>query len=63
MNASPSRQVIFDRLRVRPIASTPLPAPDASRMVNYYDPLAKFIEILTEVGGLVHCVNDPAEIG
>jgi len=47
MNASPSRQVIFDRLRVRPIASTPLPAPDASRMVNYYDPLAKFIEILT----------------
>ena len=63
MYASPSRQVILDRLSVRPSASTPLPEFQQSRLVQYNDPLAKFNEILTMVGGRVHCVDDKSDIG
>ncbi len=62
MIAKNSRQSILDRLRVRDIEAPPRPAVDPSRTVHYDDPVAKFIEILTWVGGRVHQVDSLSEV-
>lgn len=62
MITSPSRQTILDRLRVRPIEDVPHPAIEPSRLVQYPDPVKKFEEILTWVGGRVHHVDQLSEI-
>jgi L-lactate dehydrogenase complex protein LldG len=63
MIAHQSRQAILDRLRVRPIqSSSDHPVIDSNRTVSYADPVAKFIEILTWVGGRVHQVQELSEV-
>lgn len=49
-----SRQTILDRLRTIPIDFSPTKPIDTSRLVNYADPVAKFTQILSHVGGAVH---------
>ncbi|MGV3485455.1 MAG: LutC/YkgG family protein [Planctomycetaceae bacterium] len=62
MDADTSRQAILDRLRARPIDAAPLPSVDPARTVHYEDPVAKFTEMLTWVGGRVHLVSQASEI-
>lgn len=62
MAASHSRQTILDRLRVRPIDPSPRPSIDQAKTVHYDDPVAKFTEMLTWVGGSVHQIDHCSEI-
>ncbi len=57
-----SRQSILDRLRARPIESPPSPKIDRSKTVSYDDPVAKFTEILTWIGGRVHWIDALSEV-
>lgn len=52
--SSNSRQTILDRLRTIPVDFVPARPIDPSRLVNYADPVAKFSQILSHVGGTVH---------
>ena len=60
---SNSRQRILDRLRSIPIQAEPVAPMDTSRLVHYDDPLAKFTEILTLVGGKVHSIERLSQVG
>lgn len=60
---SNSRQTILDRLRSIPIDAAEVPPIDPERLVRYDDPVAKFTEILTHVGGAVHTVDHIGEVG
>lgn len=62
-SASNSRQMILDRLRSIPVAAEPAPPIDWQRLVHYDDPVAKFAEVLTQVGGSVHRIEHPEEAG
>ncbi len=62
MATKQSRQTIMDRLNGRTIAAKPHPAVDHARTVSYPDPVAKFTEILTWVGGRVQQVDDMGEV-
>jgi len=57
-----SRQAILDRLKSIPIEQPPAPAIDPQRLVRYDDPLAKFTEVLSFVGGQVHVVERPQQV-
>lgn len=57
-----SRQTILDRLRVSPIERSEHPTIDYGQTVNYPNPLAKFEEILTWVGGRVHYVDHENQV-
>ncbi len=61
--ASNSRQTILDRLRSIPIEAAEVPPIDAERLVSYDDPVAKFTEILSHVGGTVHAIEHLGEVG
>lgn len=54
---SSSRQRILDRLRSIPIEASEIEPIDPSRLVRYDNPVAKFTEILTLIGGAVHEVE------
>lgn len=56
-----SRNAILDRLRSRPIDSLPLPDTDASKLTQFDDPVANFVEMLTVVGGEAHLIQRPQE--
>lgn len=56
--SSHSRQTILDRLRTIPIDFAPAKPIDSSRLVNYADPVAKFSQILSHVGGTVHEIEN-----
>jgi L-lactate dehydrogenase complex protein LldG len=62
MITSSSRQTILDRLRVRPIEPSEHPEIDYGQTVYYPNPLAKFEEILTWVGGRVHYVDELSQV-
>jgi L-lactate dehydrogenase complex protein LldG len=62
MVASTSRQTILDRLRVRSLEPVAHPTIDRTKTVIYDDPVAKFTEILTWVGGRVHLINELSEV-
>lgn len=62
MADSLSRQTILDRLRIRAIESTARPSIDHNKTVHYDDPIAKFIQTLTWVGGRVHQVDQYSDI-
>ncbi|TVQ01329.1 MAG: hypothetical protein EA381_06025 [Planctomycetaceae bacterium] len=57
-----SRQAILDRLKSIPIEQPPAPVVDPQRLVRYDDPLAKFTEVLSFVGGQVHVVERPQQV-
>ncbi len=59
---SNSRQTILDRLRSIPIDAPKAEPVDRDRLVRYADPVAKFTEILTFVGGTVHIIDRPDEV-
>lgn len=59
---SNSRQRILDRLRTIPIDAAEVPPIDSKRLVHYDDPVAKFTEILTHVGGTVHTVEHLGQV-
>lgn len=59
---SGSRQTILDRLRSIPIDAPTADPIDRDRLVRYADPVAKFTEILTFVGGAVHVIDRPEEV-
>ena len=59
---SNSRQTILDRLRSIPIDAPKVDPIDRDRLVRYADPVAKFTEILTFVGGAVHIIDRPDEV-
>ena len=59
---NPSRRTILERLRSEPLAVPPLPVIDASRLTRFEDPVAKFVEMLTFVGGHAHLVESHDEI-
>lgn len=61
MFSSNSRQTILDRLRSIPIDAPKASPIDRDRLVRYADPVAKFTEILTFVGGAVHQIDRPDE--
>ena len=64
MNPRPdSRQAILDRLRSMPVDTAPLPDVDPTRLVQFDDPIAKFAEMLETVGGQLHHVDGPEQIG
>ena len=58
-----SRRGIMDRLQIRPVDSVPLPNVDAAKLTRVDDPVAKFTEMLTFVGGQAHAVERVAEAG
>lgn len=60
---SNSRQRILDRLRSIPIEAEAVAPIDTSRLVHYDDPVAKFTEILTLIGGTVHTIEQPGQVG
>ncbi len=60
---SNSRQRILDRLRSIPIQADEITPIDRSRLVHYDDPVAKFTEILTLVGGTVHGIEHLGQVG
>lgn len=62
ISTSASRQTILDRLRSIPIDAPATPPIDRDRLVRYADPIAKFTEIVTFVGGTVHNVDRPAQV-
>ena len=62
MITSNSRRTILDRLRVRSIESPKHPTIDPQKTVKYENPLAKFTEILTWVGGRVHQIDSLREV-
>jgi len=57
-----SRQTILDRLRTIPIDAPKAQLIDRDRLVRYADPITKFTEIVTHVGGAVHRIDDMADI-
>lgn len=57
-----SKRSIMDRLNSRIVEAPDLPTPDASRLVQFDDPLAKFCEMLSFVGGEAHLVESYAEV-
>jgi L-lactate dehydrogenase complex protein LldG len=59
---SNSRQRILDRLRSIPIQANEVAPIDTSRLVHYEDPVAKFTEILTLVGGTVHGIEHLGQV-
>lgn len=59
---SNSRQTILDRLRSIPIDAPKAQPIDRDRLVRYADPVAKFSEILSFVGGAVHIIDRPEEV-
>lgn len=56
-----SRQAIMDRIGSRIIESEPLPTLDSSRLTSFDDPLARFVEMLSLVGGEAHCIERPQQ--
>jgi L-lactate dehydrogenase complex protein LldG len=56
-----SKRAIMDRIGTRIIDSAPLPTLDSSKLTHFDDPLAKFIEMLTLVGGQAHCIDGAQE--
>ena len=56
-----SKRAILDRIGSRPVDSAPLPTLDSSKLTHFDDPLAKFIEMLTLVGGQPHCIDRAQE--
>ncbi len=57
-----SRQSILDRLTSSVVEAPPLPVTDFSLLTKFADPLAKFAEMLSFVGGEMHVVNSTAEV-
>lgn len=57
-----SKRSIMDRLNTRIVEAPELPTPDVSRLVQFDDPLAKFCEMLTFVGGEAHVVESYDEV-
>jgi hypothetical protein len=56
-----SKTAVLDRLRSRPIDAPPLPVVDASKLTQFDDPVAHFVEMLKLVGGEAHLIDQPAE--
>jgi L-lactate dehydrogenase complex protein LldG len=59
---SNSRQTILDRLRSVPIDAPRAEPIDRDRLVRYSDPVGKFTEIVTHVGGAVHQIESLSEV-
>ena len=57
-----SRRAMLDRLRSRHVPSASLPEIDTARLIHFDDPLAKFIEMVSAVGGAAHLVDHPEEV-
>lgn len=57
-----ARQAIIREIRSHGIEAPPLPAVDPSRLARFDDPLAKFCELLSFVGGQAYHVAELAEI-
>lgn len=57
-----SRDKILQRLRSRNLPAPELPTPDPSRLTRFEDPVAKFREMLTMVGGESHLVDSEPQI-
>ncbi len=56
-----SRRAILDRLATRPVDVPPLLEVDASKLTLFEDPMAKFVEMLTFVGGEAHFIDRPQQ--
>jgi len=56
-----SRRAILDRIRTRSLDSLPLPEVDASKLTQFDDPVAKFVELLAAVGGDAHFIQRAEE--
>ena len=52
-----SRRAILDRLETRPLPSSPLPTVESTKLTQFSDPVANFIEMLELVGGQAHMVE------
>ena len=56
-----SKRAIMDRLASRLVDASPLPTLDGSQLTHYDDPVAKFTEMLTLVGGQAHSIERAEE--
>lgn len=59
---SQSRRAILDRLSSWHVDSSDLPAVDSTRLTRFEDPIEKFQEMLSFVGGEAHLVDSPQQI-
>jgi L-lactate dehydrogenase complex protein LldG len=57
-----SRQAILDRIRTRIVTPPGLPEFDDARMTCFDDPVKKFVEMLSFVGGQAHLVDRHEQI-
>ncbi|GAA5505173.1 LutC/YkgG family protein [Novipirellula caenicola] len=57
-----SRQAVLDRLTGKQVIGPGLPTIEHDRMVHFDDPVEKFIEVLSTVGGQAHLVDDAQQI-
>ena len=57
------RQKILDRLRGQVVDVPVLPDPDPAQLTRFDNPIDKFVEMLTFVGGQAHFINSPNQVG
>ncbi|EMI15613.1 YkgG family protein [Rhodopirellula maiorica SM1] len=58
-----SRQAVLDRLTGKHVVGPGLPTVAFDQTVQFDDPVAKFIEVLSTVGGQAHVIDDVEQIG
>ncbi|WP_372719282.1 lactate utilization protein C [Novipirellula sp.] len=58
-----SRQAVLDRLTGKQVTGPGLPTVAMDQTVHFEDPVAKFIEVLSTVGGQAHVIDDTQQIG
>ena len=58
-----SRQAVLDRLTGKQVIGPGLPTVEMDQTVHFDDPVAKFIEVLSTVGGQAHVIDDNHQIG
>ncbi|GAA4443634.1 LutC/YkgG family protein [Novipirellula rosea] len=58
-----SRQAVLDRLTGKQVTGPGLPTVAMDQTVHFEDPVAKFIEVLSTVGGQAHMIDDTQQIG
>lgn len=61
-DTSEARQAILDRIQTKHVPAPPLPDVDPDRVIEFANPIEKFIEMLAFVGGEAHQVNSNDQI-
>ena len=57
-----ARQAILDRINTMNVDAPPLPDVDDSRVIDFEEPVAKFLDMLSLVGGEAHLVDEQSDV-